>query len=54
VVSLVADRVLEPSTTARSILGGDLPLIDDDVTVEHLLAHRSGPNDSEGSGSGHP
>ena len=25
---------------ARSVLGEDLPLIDDDVTVEHLLSHR--------------
>ena len=27
------------------MLGGDLPLIDDDVTIEHLLAHRSGIGD---------
>ena len=32
-------------TTARSVLGDDLPLIDDDVTIEHLLAHRSGIGD---------
>ena len=31
--------------TARSVLGADLPLIADDVTVEHLLAHRSGIGD---------
>ena len=31
--------------TARSVLGADLPLIDDDVTIEHLLAHRSGIGD---------
>ena len=37
--------MLELSTTARSVLGGDLPLIDDGVTVEHLLAHRSGIGD---------
>ena len=30
---------------ARSVLGDDLPLIGDDVTVEHLLAHRSGIGD---------
>ena len=30
---------------ARPILGDDLPLIDDAVTVEHLLAHRSGIGD---------
>lgn len=42
VASLVTDGVLALSTRARSILGGDLPLVDDAVTVEHLLGHRSG------------
>jgi CubicO group peptidase (beta-lactamase class C family) len=36
---------LDLSTTARSLLGDDLPEIADDVTVEHLLAHRSGIGD---------
>ena len=45
VVSLIADGVLELSTSARSVLGSDLPLIDDGVTVEHLLSHRSGIGD---------
>src|SRR5512146_1097973 len=45
VVSLVEDGKLDLSTTARSVLGPDLPLIRDDVTVEHLLAHRSGIGD---------
>jgi CubicO group peptidase (beta-lactamase class C family) len=45
VVSLVADGLLELSTPARSLLGADLPLIGDEVTVEHLLAHRSGIGD---------
>jgi CubicO group peptidase (beta-lactamase class C family) len=45
VASLVADGSLELTTTARSVLGQDLPLIGDDVTVEHLLAHRSGIGD---------
>ena len=45
VVNLVMDGVLELSTPARSLLGDDLPLIDDAVTVEHLLAHRSGIGD---------
>jgi CubicO group peptidase (beta-lactamase class C family) len=45
VVSLIEDGVLELSTRARSVLGSDLPLIDDGVTVEHLLAHRSGIGD---------
>jgi CubicO group peptidase (beta-lactamase class C family) len=45
VASLVADGSFELSTTARSALGDDLPLIAGDVTVEHLLAHRSGIGD---------
>ena len=45
VVSLIEDGALELATTARSVLGRDLPMIDDDVTVEHLLAHRSGIGD---------
>ena len=45
VMSLVVDGSLDLDTTARSVLGGDLPLIRDDVTVEHLLAHRSGIGD---------
>lgn len=45
VVSLIEDGSLAWSTTARSILGPDLPLIGDSVTVEHLLAHRSGIGD---------
>lgn len=39
------DGRLELSTTARSILGDDLPLVGDDVTVEHLPSHRSGTGD---------
>lgn len=42
VMSLVADGVLALGTSARSLLGDDLPLVDDAVTVEHLLTHRSG------------
>jgi CubicO group peptidase (beta-lactamase class C family) len=45
VLSLVEDGLLGLDTTARSLLGADLPLIGDDVTVEHLLAHRSGIGD---------
>jgi CubicO group peptidase (beta-lactamase class C family) len=45
VVSLINDNALALSTTARSVLGADLPLIGDDVTIEHLLAHRSGIGD---------
>jgi CubicO group peptidase (beta-lactamase class C family) len=45
VMALVEDGTLALETTARSFLGDDLPLIGDDVTVEHLLAHRSGIGD---------
>ena len=45
VVSLISDGALALATAARSVLGRDLPLIGDDVTVEHLLAHRSGIGD---------
>ena len=53
VVSLIEDGALELTTTARSVLGDDLPLIDDDVTVEHLLAHRSGIGDYLDEDAGH-
>jgi CubicO group peptidase (beta-lactamase class C family) len=53
VVSLIEQGALRPSTTARSVLGRDLPLIGDDVTVEHLLAHRSGIGDYFDEESGH-
>ena len=42
---LVEEGALSLSTLARSVLGTDLPLIDERVTVEHLLAHRSGIGD---------
>nr|WP_042198190.1 serine hydrolase domain-containing protein [Kibdelosporangium sp. MJ126-NF4]CEL23255.1 penicillin-binding protein [Kibdelosporangium sp. MJ126-NF4]CTQ94417.1 penicillin-binding protein [Kibdelosporangium sp. MJ126-NF4] len=42
VASLIVEGVMELTTTARSVLGDDLPLVDDAVTVEHLLSHRSG------------
>ncbi len=45
VIALVEAGTLELGTTARSLLGEDLPLIGDDVTIEHLLAHRSGMGD---------
>jgi CubicO group peptidase (beta-lactamase class C family) len=45
VMSLVEEGRLSRTTTVRSVLGDDLPLIDDAVTVEHLLAHRSGIGD---------
>ena len=45
VMSLVESGELALDTTARSLLGADLALIDDRVTVELLLAHRSGIGD---------
>jgi CubicO group peptidase (beta-lactamase class C family) len=45
VMSLVERRMLELGTTARSLLGKYLPLIANDVTIEQLLAHRSGIGD---------
>ena len=42
VMSLVADGSLTLLTTARSLLGDDLPLVDDAVTIADLLSHRSG------------
>jgi len=45
VMSLIEEGRLDIGTTARSVLEDDLPLIDDAVTVEQLLAHRSGIGD---------
>ena len=45
VLRLVEDGVLALDTPARALLGDDLPLIDDRVTVEQLLCHRSGIGD---------
>ena len=45
VMSLVERGTLGLGTAARSLLGDDLPLVADDVTIEHLLAHRSGIGD---------
>lgn len=45
VVRLIVEGLLTLGTRVRSLLGADLPLIDDDVTVEHLLSHRSGIGD---------
>ena len=53
VASLTEDGTLGLDTTARSILGEDLPLIGDDVTVEHLLGHRSGIGDYVDESAGH-
>ncbi|MGW5716011.1 serine hydrolase domain-containing protein [Amycolatopsis sp. NPDC003865] len=44
-VGLIAEGRLSLTTKAREALGDDLPLIDDRVTVEHLLTHTSGIGD---------
>ncbi|MGN6176510.1 MAG: serine hydrolase domain-containing protein [Streptosporangiaceae bacterium] len=54
VVSLISDGALGLATAARSVLGRDLPLIGDEVTVEHLLAHRSGIGDYADEEAGVP
>jgi CubicO group peptidase (beta-lactamase class C family) len=53
VMSLIEDGTLGLETTARSLLGADLPLIDDRVTVAHLLSHRSGIGDYLDEEAGH-
>lgn len=45
VMRLVESGALSLSMPVRTLLGEDLPLIDDGVTIEHLLAHRSGIGD---------
>ena len=45
VMRLVEDGALALDDRVRPILGNDLPLIDGDVTVEHLLTHTSGIGD---------
>lgn len=45
VASLVEDGQLDFSTTVRSVVGDATPLVDPDVTVEHLLGHTSGIGD---------
>lgn len=45
VMSLVTDGSLDLDVRVRTLLGDDLPAIHADVTVRHLLAHRSGIGD---------
>src|SRR5262245_45528741 len=54
VVQLVEAGALQWSTRARSVLGRDLALIDDRVTIEQLLAHRSGIGDYLDESGDHP
>lgn len=44
-MALVETGELTLDTRARTLLGSDLPMIDDEVTIEHLLGHRSGIGD---------
>ena len=45
VLRLVEEGAVGLTDPVRPILGGDLPLIDDAVTIEHLLGHTSGIGD---------
>ena len=45
VMQLVTEGALALDTPVRDVLGTDLPLVDDRVTVEHLLTHLSGIGD---------
>jgi CubicO group peptidase (beta-lactamase class C family) len=53
VVSLIEEGRLDRTTTARAVLGQDLPLIGAEVTVAQLLAHRSGIGDYFDEEAGH-
>ena len=45
VMRLVEDGTLQLDEPARRLLGDDLPLIDDRVTIRHLITHTSGIGD---------
>lgn len=45
VLSAVADGLLDLDMAVRELLGGELPLVDDRVTLRNLLNHRSGIGD---------
>ena len=45
VMRLIEDGELRLDQPVRELLGDDLPLIDNGVTIEHLLAHTSGIGD---------
>ena len=45
VMRLVEQGTLRPQDPVRVLLGEDLPLVDDGVTIEHLLSHTSGIGD---------
>jgi CubicO group peptidase (beta-lactamase class C family) len=45
IMSMVESGSLSLDTTLRSILANDLPHVDERVTIDHLLTHRSGVGD---------
>lgn len=45
IMSLVESGQLALDTTVRSVVAGDLPNVDQAVTIDHLLTHRSGVGD---------
>jgi CubicO group peptidase (beta-lactamase class C family) len=52
IASLVDEGRLGWTDPVRPVLGDDLPLVDDGVTVEHLLTHTSGIGDYLDEGAG--
>lgn len=45
IMSLVESGAFALDTTLRSVVLGDLPHVDEGVTIDHLLTHRSGVGD---------
>ncbi len=45
IMSLVESGAFTLGTTLRSVVGDDLPHVDEAVTIDHLLTHRSGVGD---------
>ncbi len=45
IMSLVESGAFTLDTTVQSVVPGDLPHVDDAVTIDHLLTHRSGVGD---------
>ncbi len=53
IMSLVESGVITLDTTLRSIVLDDLPHVDEGVTIDHLLTHRSGVGDYLDEAAGH-
>ncbi|WP_199698676.1 serine hydrolase domain-containing protein [Deinococcus cavernae] len=45
IISLIAEGKFKLQSRVRALLSSDLPFIADEVTIEHLLSHRSGIGD---------